>query len=96
MSKVETLVGGIKKLVEAKEIDDHGLVVIAPELGMTRQFISHGIFGADPESDAAYAVRAKNLVMRSEGIAEVKGYYEILLSRERRAIGRKINEVRIR
>ena len=97
MKKVEALVGGLHKLAHNKELNEQGLIAIAPKLGIERQFDAVN-FGEDAglESDAQYFERIHNGLRSPESVARLEEYYEKLDPRKRQEIGRTINGVRIR
>lgn len=96
MKKVEALVGGLHKLAHNKELDEEGLISVAPKLGIERQFRPYGIYGEDPESDVSYFARIHETLQSSDGIARLEEYYEKLDTRKRQEIGKTINGVRVR
>lgn len=96
MSKFETLISGVHKLAHVGELDEKGLITIAPQLGIERGFHFYGIFDGDVEGDQAYFNRVHETLRDPNGIAQLEEHYETLTSKDRQDIGREINRVRIK
>ena len=95
MSKVESLVNGLNKLVHSGELNKAGLITLGPKLGFRRRFYNHGIYYDEyKESNTAYLMRITKALSDTESLARFGQHYENLSVHERRAIGRAIKKIR--
>lgn len=94
MKKVEALISGIRKLARAGELDRESMMEIGKQIGIYRHD-TFG-FGGGGETDAEYFKRVRGVVSGKEGFKELECRYDALSNEERRAIGRTVNQERIK